>query len=272
MPELPEVETTRRGILPYLVDRRIRALEVREPRLRWPVEAGLPERLAGRRILAVDRRGKYLLIRLENGTLIVHLGMSGSLRVVPPESAPPRRHDHVELVLEDGTRVRYHDPRRFGAWLWSSGAPEMHPLLRELGPEPLAGPFDGAYLYRASRGRRTTVKSFIMDSRVVVGVGNIYANEALFAAGVHPLRQAGRIACARYERLADAVREVLLSAIRQGGTTLRDYVDGNGTPGYFSLRLQVYGHGGEPCPRCGAPIRVARSAQRSTFYCLCCQH
>lgn len=272
MPELPEVETTRRGILPYLVDRRIRALELREARLRWPVETDLPQRLAGRRILGVDRRGKYLLIRLENGTLIVHLGMSGSLRVVLPPAPAPRRHDHVDLVLEDGTRVRYHDPRRFGAWLWSSGAPEFHPLLRELGPEPLGEQFDGAYLYRASRGRRTSVKSFIMDSHVVVGVGNIYANEALFAAGIHPLRQAGRIARARYERLAEAVCDVLASAIRQGGTTLRDYVDGNGRPGYFSLRLRVYGHGGEPCPRCGAPIRAVRSAQRSTFYCLRCQH
>lgn len=271
MPELPEVETTRRGILPSLSGRRIRAVEVREPRLRWPVPPDLDAILRGEAVDTVERRGKYLLVRFGKGTLLIHLGMSGSLRVLTAPAAVPRKHDHIDLLLDDGQLLRYHDPRRFGAFLWLEGDPAEHPLLAELGPEPLGAGFDGDYLFRLSRGRRTSVKQFLMDGHVVVGVGNIYASEALYLAGIHPRRQAGRIAAARYARLADAVRRVLEGAIAQGGTTLRDYVNGNGAPGYFALSLSVYGRTGLPCPGCGGAIRQVRNAQRSTFYCPRCQ-
>lgn len=271
MPELPEVETTRRGILPYLRGRRIRGLEVREPRLRWPVPPDLAALVSGEAVDTVERRGKYLLLRLGKGTLLIHLGMSGSLRVLTAPAASPRKHDHIDLLLEDGRLLRYHDPRRFGAFLWLEGDPARHPLLAGLGPEPLGDGFDGDYLFRLSRGRRTSVKQFLMDGHVVVGVGNIYANEALYLAGIDPRRRAGRVAAARYARLAAAVRGVLEGAIAQGGTTLRDYVNGNGAPGYFALSLNVYGRTGQPCPRCGEAIRQVRNAQRSTFYCPRCQ-
>ena len=271
MPELPEVETTRRGILPYLHGRRIRGVEVREPRLRWPVPPGLAALVSGEKVDSVERRGKYLLLRLGKGTLLIHLGMSGSLRVLTAPAASPRKHDHIDLLLEDGRLLRYHDPRRFGAFLWLEGDPARHPLLAGLGPEPLGVGFDGDYLFRLSRGRRTSVKQFLMDGHVVVGVGNIYANEALYLAGIDPRRRAGRVAAVRYARLAAAVREVLEGAIAQGGTTLRDYVNGNGAPGYFALSLNVYGRAGQPCPGCGEAIRQVRSAQRSTFYCPRCQ-
>ena len=271
MPELPEVETTRRGILPSLRGRRIRGVEVRESRLRWPVPPDLDAILRGEEVDTVERRGKYLLVRLGKGTLLIHLGMSGSLRVLTAPASAPRKHDHIDLVLEGEQLLRYHDPRRFGAFLWLEGDPAEHPLLVDLGPEPLAEGFDGDYLFCRSRGRRTSVKQFLMDGHVVVGVGNIYANEALYLAGIDPRRQAGRIAAARYARLADAVRRVLEGAIAQGGTTLRDYVNGDGAPGYFALSLSVYGRTGEPCPGCGAAIRQVRNAQRSTFYCPCCQ-
>ncbi len=271
MPELPEVETTRRGILPYLRGRRIRGVEVREPRLRWPVPPDLAALVSGEEVDTVERRGKYLLLRLGKGTLLIHLGMSGSLRVLTAPAASPRKHDHIDLLLEDGRLLRYHDPRRFGAFLWLEGDPSRHPLLAGLGPEPLGGGFDGDYLFRLSRGRCTSVKQFLMDGHVVVGVGNIYANEALYLAGIDPRRQAGRVAAARYARLAAAVRGVLEGAIAQGGTTLRDYVNGNGAPGYFALSLNVYGRTGQPCPGCGEAIRQVRSAQRSTFYCPRCQ-
>ena len=271
MPELPEVETTRRGILPYLRGRRIRGLEVREPRLRWPVPPDLAALVSGEAVDTVERRGKYLLLRLGKGTLLIHLGMSGSLRVLTAPAASPRKHDHIDLLLEDGRLLRYHDPRRFGDFLWLEGDPARHPLLAGLGPEPLGDGFDGDYLFRLSRGRRTSVKQFLMDGHVVVGVGNIYANEALYLAGIDPRRRAGRVAAARYARLAAAVRGVLEGAIAQGGTTLRDYVNGNGAPGYFALSLNVYGRAGQPCPRCGEAIRQVRNAQRSTFYCPRCQ-
>ncbi|MBP8924416.1 MAG: bifunctional DNA-formamidopyrimidine glycosylase/DNA-(apurinic or apyrimidinic site) lyase [Pseudomonadales bacterium] len=271
MPELPEVETTRRGVMPYLVGRRIVAVTVREARLRWPVPANLEALLCNRQVLGIDRRGKYLLIRFEQGTLLVHLGMSGSLRVVEQAETGLRKHDHVDLHLEDGRILRYHDPRRFGAFLWLEGNPLQHSLLRDLGPEPLEPDFDGDYLHARARGRRSAVKQLLMDGRIVVGVGNIYANEALCLAGIHPLRQAGRVSLRRYRTLADAVRTVLGNAIAQGGTTLRDYVNGTGSPGYFSLSLRVYGREGEPCLHCGQPIRAVRSAQRATFYCSNCQ-
>lgn len=275
MPELPEVETTLRGIRPHLEGRRIVRLVVREPRLRAPVPADLPERLAGLAIGDFGRRGKYLLIGAGEGSLIFHLGMSGSLRVVAAESAP-RRHDHLDLVLSDGQALRMHDPRRFGLLLWSPDppdlAPDRHPLLAGLGPEPLDEGFDGAHLHRLSRGRRIAVKPFIMDAAVVVGVGNIYASEALFLAGIHPARAANRIAAPRYDRLAECIRTVLTASIVQGGTTLRDYVQEDGNPGYFARMLRVYGRTGEPCPVCGSALREQRLGQRSSFYCARCQH
>ncbi|MCG3170665.1 MAG: Formamidopyrimidine-DNA glycosylase [Pseudomonadales bacterium] len=271
MPELPEVETTRRGILPRLEGRRVTAVRVRDGRLRWPVTPGLAGLLEGQVLAGIDRRGKYLLFHFPAGTLLVHLGMSGSLRVVTSPAEPLRRHDHLDLRWDDGSLLCYHDPRRFGAVLWIGDAAASHPLLAGLGPEPLGPEFDGAYLYRRSRGRRAGVKQLLMDGEVVVGVGNIYANEALFLAGIDPRRRAGAIALARYQALAASVRRVLEAAIAQGGTTLRDYVDGNGRPGYFALSLAVYGRAGQPCTRCGTPVRMLRHAQRSTFYCPRCQ-
>ena len=274
MPELPEVETTLRGIRPHLEGRRIERLVVREPRLRLPIPPELPPRLAGLPIEGLQRRAKYLLIRVGGGTLILHLGMSGSLRVVSVE-APLKRHDHLDLVLSDGRALRYHDPRRFGLLVWTPDSPDLamthHPLLRDLGPEPLEDGFDGSHLHRLSRGRRVAVKSFIMDGGVVVGVGNIYASESLFLAGIHPARPCHRIALPRYQRLAETIRIVLDASIVQGGTTLRDYVKEDGNPGYFARSLRVYGRTGEPCPACGAPLREQRIGQRSSFYCPRCQ-
>ena len=270
MPELPEVETARWGIAPHLVGRRVRRLAVREWRLRWPVSRRLPAILRGRAIEAVDRRGKYLLIRAGGGTLLWHLGMSGSLRVLrdPP---PPGPHDHVDLVLSGGAALRFRDPRRFGSLHWTAGDPLRHRLLAGLGPEPLDGDFGGDWLHARSRGRRAAVKAFLMDSRVVAGVGNIYASEALFEAGVAPSRPAGRISRARYRRLAAAVRAVLARAIEAGGTTLRDFTEADGNPGYFARELRVYGRAGAPCVRCGEPVRARVLGQRSSFYCPRCQ-
>jgi len=270
MPELPEVETTRRGIAPHLRGHRVVEVRLREPRLRWPVPATLAHDLADRRIQDVERRGKYLLIRFDTGTLLVHLGMSGSLRIVQAD-APPRKHDHVDLVLDNDRALRLCDPRRFGAMLWITGDPLRHALLRDLGPEPLESDFSGDYLYRRSRGRSASVKSFIMDSHIVTGVGNIYANEALFLAGIHPARAAGRIAAPRYARLCGAIRTVLGHSIELGGTTLRDFVNSAGEPGYFQQTLRVYDRTGQPCRVCGAPIRERRLGQRSAFYCPVCQ-
>jgi formamidopyrimidine-DNA glycosylase len=271
VPELPEVETTRRGIAPAVVGRKVRSMVVRERRLRWALDSDLEKVICGQRITAVDRRGKYLLVRFKNGTLLLHLGMSGSLRVLHPPVPVERAHDHFDIVLDVGAVLRYHDPRRFGSAIWVSGDPFAHSLLAGLGPEPLEDGFDGAYLYRASRGRVAAVKSFLMDGRIVVGVGNIYASEALFMAGIDPRRAAGRVALARYERLSEAVREVLGEAIRKGGTTLRDYVSGTGDPGWFGLSLKVYGRAGEPCRACATPIRGFVLAQRSTYLCPSCQ-
>ncbi|MDT8386062.1 MAG: bifunctional DNA-formamidopyrimidine glycosylase/DNA-(apurinic or apyrimidinic site) lyase [Thiogranum sp.] len=270
MPELPEVETTRRGIEPFLAGRSIQKLVVRQPALRWPVTPELARRAINSRILNISRRGKYLLVRTETGTLIIHLGMSGSLRCLD-SAPPPGKHDHIDMRLDNGTLLRYTDPRRFGAWLWTEDDPLKHPLLRDLGPEPLATTFDGSTLVRAAQRRRLAVKSFLMDSHTVVGVGNIYANEALFMAAIHPQRSAGRIGASRYDRLAEAVKSVLTDAIRQGGTTLRDFSGGDGKPGYFRQSLHVYGRTGQPCPSCAAPICEKRVGQRSSFYCKSCQ-
>ena len=270
MPELPEVETTRRGVEPHLLDRSIVGVVVRDGRLRWPVPGDLPGLLTGRRIAAVRRRAKYLLFDCGGGHLIVHLGMTGSLRLLEA-GVPPAPHDHVDIVLDDGRALRFRDPRRFGAILWTARPPGEHVLLQGLGPEPLDGAFDGGYLHGLSRGRTAPVKAFIMDGRVVVGVGNIYANEALFAAGIRPQRAAGQISALRYQRLAVAIKAVLERAIAHGGTTLRDFVDSTGKPGYFRHQLQVYGRGGEACPGCGRALREVRLGQRSTVYCAQCQ-
>ena len=269
MPELPEVETIARGVRPALRGRRIARVVVREPRLRWPVADDLPPRLAGRTVRDVRRRAKYLVIDAGAESLIAHLGMSGRLLLVRAD-APPARHDHVDVVLSSGLAVRLRDPRRFGS-LHVAAEPGAHPLLANLGPEPLGGRFDGGYLFRVSRRRTVSIKELLLNSRIVAGIGNIYANEALFAARVHPRTAAGRLGRLRLQRIADAVRAVLQRAIDTGGTTLRDYRTPGGDPGLFSIELAVYGRAGRPCPRCGAAIRSFRQSGRSSFHCPRCQ-
>jgi formamidopyrimidine-DNA glycosylase len=271
MPELPEVETSRRGIAPHIEGRRVTFVDVRQRQLRFPVTDGLERLLPGQRVDSVERRGKYLVLRCTGGAVILHLGMSGSLRIIEHPGPPPGAHDHVDIGFEDGAMLRLRDPRRFGSLVWTSEDPLAHPLLRHLGPEPLAQGFDGTWLYAQSRGRRAAVKTFIMDSKIVVGVGNIYASEALHGCGIDPRRAAGRISAARYQALACAIQDVLRAAIRSGGTTLRDFRGGDGQPGYFSTRLAVYGREGEACG-CGGVIRCFRQAQRSTYFCPACQH
>jgi formamidopyrimidine-DNA glycosylase len=271
MPELPEVETTRRGILPHLQGHTIQQVIVRDARLRWPVPTRLNSQLQGQQILAVARRGKYLLLHTAVGSLIIHLGMSGSLRVVAADT-PYQKHDHVDIVMETRQCLRLRDPRRFGAVLFTNTDPLQHELLRELGPEPLSSAFDGDYLFAKSRKRTAPIKAFLMDSHIVVGVGNIYANEALFAAGVHPRRAAGKVTRAQYGVLAHAVKTVLRAAIKAGGTTLRDFTHSDGKPGYFRQALQIYDRADQPCPACGKPISHAVIAQRATYYCTHCQH
>ncbi len=269
MPELPEVETTRRGIAPHICGKQVRDILVRQPRLRWPIPKALRQLIRGQKLHAVDRRAKYLLLRFDRGTLLIHLGMSGSLRILPPETLPGP-HDHVDLLFNDCC-LRLRDPRRFGAMLWTGGPAREHDLLRHLGPEPLSEDFTGEHLYRLSRRRRGPVKNLIMDGKVVVGVGNIYANESLFLSGIHPRRPANRISRARYDRLASNIKQILAQAIRRGGTTLRDFWREDGKPGYFAQELQVYGKQGKPCPNCGQPIRQERIGQRSSFFCKGCQ-
>ncbi len=269
MPELPEVETTRRGVEPHLTGRTLRGAVVRNPSLRWPVPPDLAERLAGETVLAVRRRAKYLLLECQSGTLLIHLGMSGSLRVMA-SGAPAQKHDHVDLLL-DGQLLRYRDPRRFGAMLWHVGPIELHPLLKDLGPEPLSDAFDGAALFEAIRRRSSAIKLAIMDNHVVVGVGNIYANESLFYAGIAPTRPANSLTRAECDLLAAEIRAVLRRAIDAGGSTLRDFVDSEGKPGYFQQSYMVYDRQEAPCRRCGAPIRHIRQGQRSSYYCPLCQ-
>lgn len=269
MPELPEVETTRRGLEPAVVGKRIESLSIRERRLRWPIARSLPGRLEGREIVSIGRRAKYLLVNVLGGSLLVHLGMSGSLRIVGRDEQP-RLHDHVDINLADDTCVRFNDPRRFGS-LHFSAEPARHKLLRDLGPEPLGDAFDAEYLWHSSRRRRVAIKQHLMNSRIVAGLGNIYVNEALFRAGIRPTRAAGRIAKARFGPLVDAVRAVLVEALGVGGTTLRDFVGSDGRPGYFKLSLEVYDRADEPCSRCGEPIRLEVMGQRATYYCARCQ-
>jgi formamidopyrimidine-DNA glycosylase len=269
MPELPEVETTRRGVAPHVEGRTIRQVLVRDSRLRWPIPDSFGQALTGRSVLRVDRRAKYLLFVLDHGTLMLHLGMSGSLRVVAPET-PVGKHDHVDLIFDDHV-LRFRDPRRFGSMFYIEANPEMHPLLAELGPEPLSEDFSGDVLFTRSRGRKVAVKPFLMDAHIVVGVGNIYANEALFGSGIRPTTPAGKVSRARYRRLAEQIRTVLADAIEAGGTTLRDFVREDGRPGYFVSQLGVYGRGGEPCLRCGRALKEIALGQRTTVYCTRCQ-
>lgn len=271
MPELPEVETTRRGIAPHLLNHRVARVIVREPRLRWPVPASMADELPGQQFIDITRRAKYILIRTDaERWLMCHLGMSGRLRVIPADT-PPLKHDHIDIQLDSGQALRYTDPRRFGSMHWLDQQPETHPLLAHLGPEPLGDDFDGDHLFARSRGRSAAVKAFLMDSRIVVGVGNIYANEALFKAGIAPIRAAGRVSRQRYALLAAAIREVLADAIRRGGTTLRDYSNAEGAAGFFQLDLNVYGRGGQPCQVCGTAIRQRVIGQRATCWCPICQ-
>ncbi|SFK60444.1 bifunctional DNA-formamidopyrimidine glycosylase/DNA-(apurinic or apyrimidinic site) lyase [Rhodanobacter glycinis] len=274
MPELPEVETTRRGIAPHVIGRRVTAVTLRRADLRWPIPPEISELLPGQRIDAVERRAKYLLLHTAVGSALLHLGMSGMLRVLPPD-APLGKHDHVDIALErragEGPRVlRFTDPRRFGCLLWQPPG-ETHELLARLGPEPLTDAFDGDRLWQLSRGRSAAVKLFLMDNAIVVGVGNIYASEALFAAGIDPRRPAGSVSRARYARLASEVKRILAWAIERGGTTLRDFLNPDGAPGYFFRELMVYGRVGEPCKTCGTAIRQVVLGQRSTFWCPRCQ-
>jgi len=270
MPELPEVETTRRGLEPLLLGRTVEKVMVHQRALRWPVPQGLGRTLVGQTVHAIERRSKYLLLRCDHGTLIVHLGMTGHLRVVPAGEAR-KKHDHVELLLDDGDALRFNDSRRFGTILWTSEDPLTHPLLKDLGPEPFTAAFDADYLATRARGRVVAVKPFLMDAHTVVGVGNIYASEALFRAGIDPRRAAGKVSRAAFRRLAAAVRDVLAEAIEAGGTTIRDFANSDGEPGYFRISLRVYGRTGAPCTACGAPIKLIRLGQRSTYFCARCQ-
>lgn len=270
MPELPEVETTRRGIEPHILGKTVRSVVLRQRSLRWPIPARLKTVLPGQQIKDVSRRGKYLLLACAAGNVIIHLGMSGSLRVAK-KSEPVEKHDHIDIVFADDCILRLRDPRRFGAVLWTTRSPMQHKLIASLGPEPLNDEFDAEYLFQRSRKRKQAIKPLIMDSKIVVGVGNIYASEALFRAGIRPTTAAGRVSRARYDQLVSAIKAVLSEAIAQGGTTLRDFIGGEGKPGYFQQKLQVYGRAGEVCDVCGATIKQIQQVQRASYYCPQCQ-
>jgi formamidopyrimidine-DNA glycosylase len=271
MPELPEVETTCRGITPHIVGQTIKQVIIRQPQLRWPVPETLNKILSGLEIRSVSRRAKYLLFTTQAGTMLIHLGMSGSLRIVL-SGHPPSKHDHIDFIFNNDTVLRFNDTRRFGAVLWTDAPLEQHPLIKDLGPEPLLDDFNGELLYQRANNRKIPVKSFIMDSHVVVGIGNIYANEALFMANILPSRPAGSISLAHYEKLADCIRIILRQAILQGGTTLRDFVNEAGKPGYFQQQLRVYGRANLPCIDCQQSLIEIRMANRSTVFCKTCQH
>ena len=268
MPELPEVETTRRGIEPWLNGYSVEGITVRNPNLRWPVD--LPDVLLGQRILSVQRRAKYLILQFAQGCILGHLGMSGSLRVLDP-GEPIKKHDHLDILFSSHKVLRYNDPRRFGSWQFYAAEPNSHWLLKDLGIEPLSNSFSGKFLHKMSRSKAQVVKSFIMDAKVVVGVGNIYANEALFLAGIRPSVRSSRLSLRAYENLALAIKTLLERAIKTGGTTLRDFTNANGEPGYFQQTLRVYGREGKPCKNCGKTLKKMVISQRSSFYCTYCQ-
>ena len=270
MPELPEVETTKRGITSYVKKQQVQNVVIRQSSLRWPVPRNLRQKLKNQTINDIQRRAKYLLFVTQTGHLIIHLGMSGSLRMVN-NLIEPNKHDHIDIVFNKKT-LRFHDPRRFGAVLWTSKDPLQHKLLKHLGPEPLSEEFTGKHLHSLAQAKKVNVKTFIMNSHIVVGVGNIYASESLFLSGIHPQRAAGRISLARYETLAKNIKQVLTRAIKLGGTTLRDFVREDGEPGYFANKLNVYNQTGKPCPVCKNPIKVRTISQRSSFFCVQCQH
>jgi formamidopyrimidine-DNA glycosylase len=269
MPELPEVETAKRGIEPHITGQQVVQIIIRQPQLRWPIPPQIMQML-GQGISAVERRGKYLFLRTQTGTAILHLGMSGSLRICPVNSKA-EKHDHVDFIFANKKILRLRDPRRFGAVLWTDQDPNLHRLIQSLGPEPLSDDFHGRLLFEKSRNKKVSIKQFIMNANIVVGVGNIYANESLFMAGISPKRAAGRISLKRYQCLAAEIKNILNYAIQQGGTTLRDFVREDGQSGYFQLELQVYGKAGNPCPKCDKPIKQITQGQRSTFYCPACQ-
>lgn len=270
MPELPEVETIMCGIKPHVLGRKISSIIVRQQRLRWPVPEEIQQCLTGQTVKQLSRRNKYMLFQFAGGTLILHLGMSGRLSILP-EQTPPKKHDHIDIIFNNHTCLRFTDPRRFGALLWTEQDVEQHPLLAEIGPEPLTGNFDGDHLWQRSRGRKAGVKAFIMDGRIVAGVGNIYATEALFAAGIRPQTPAGKLSRAQYQLLAAEIKAVLRSAIAKGGTTLRDFARSDGSPGYFQIELRAYGREGQPCVRCKRKLKSLRIGQRSSVYCPHCQ-
>ncbi len=270
MPELPEVETTLRGLAPHLTGQSVADVLIRNHRLRWPIPSDLPQLLRGQTVRDLQRRAKYLLIRFDHGTLILHLGMSGSLRILTAPTAADR-HEHFDLLLADGKTMRLRDPRRFGAVLWQRGEIHQHPLLAKLGPEPLLDEFDSEYLYGATRKRSAAIKQLIMDNHVVVGVGNIYANEALFRSGIKPQLAAGKLSRDRCAKLVAEIRATLNEAIGLGGSSLRDYVDSDGKQGYFQQHYWVYGRAKERCRKCGGVIKQIKQGQRSSFYCPTCQ-
>ena len=270
MPELPEVETTGRGVAPHIVGKKIKAVVVRHRQLRWPISTDFESNLFGECIESVTRRAKYLLIKTSSGTLIAHLGMSGNLRIVDATS-PIKKHDHVDIVFDEQTILRFNDQRRFGALIWTTGDAMSHALLSHLGVEPLSSEFTGEYLFQLAQKRRVPIKTFLMNSHIVVGVGNIYANEALFMAGILPTCHAGELTLQACEKIVSCIQKVLASAIEQGGTTLRDFVNAQGKAGYFRQQLHVYGRGKMPCTHCSHPIQEIRLANRSTFFCANCQ-
>jgi len=270
MPELPEVETTRLGISPHIDGQIVTSVIIRNGKLRWPVPTSIKKILAGEKCLSVTRRGKYLLLEFSQGHVLMHLGMSGSLQIVDKDTVP-RKHDHIDLNFKNGKCLRLHDPRRFGSVLWTHEDPFTHKLLKDLGPEPLDKTFNAEYLWQRARKRKVSVKQFIMDSHNVVGVGNIYASESLFRAGIHPKRAAGKVSLESYKLMVRAIKTVIKAAIKQGGTTLKDFTGGDGKPGYFKQRLNVYGRKGEPCTKCAKPISHCVMGQRATYYCTACQ-
>jgi len=270
MPELPEVETTLRGIEPHITQQEVAKVYTRTEKLRWPVPKRLNGTIKGKKVLGVQRRGKYLLLNFINGCLLVHLGMTGSFKVLK-NASKPNKHDHIDILFSNGRCLRYTDPRKFGAFIWTTENPFQHDLLNKLGPEPLSDEFNAEYLFNTCFKRTASIKTHIMNQKIVVGVGNIYASESLFKAGIHPERAASRISYARLEKFVKEIKKTLRAAIKKGGTTLQDFTSPDGSQGYFSIKLQVYGKGGQPCPKCSRIIKARVIGQRNSFYCPGCQ-